>query len=203
MVASDAAWKLVSNYPSTDRKRQIYLTVKQRRAILKECSTALRDFLTIMAMCGARSGEIARAKVADYSRKDKTLRLVDYKNRKGEPRVRYIGLTDDAAVLVERHARLRIPTLPLFVNEFDREWNTKHWTLKFREAVQAARDAGVSIPNNTVPTCLRHSTITDWVNAGMTPGDVARTVGTSIVKIESNDYKGRETTSICAGIQVI
>jgi integrase len=204
MAASDNAWKLVPAYPNADKRREIYLTVPHRRAILKQCSAPLADFLTAIMHTGARAGEIARATVGDYGRRDRTLRLVNHKGRGGEPRVRHVGLTDQAVALIEKHAKLRMPGLPLFENECGRPWNSKHWSEQLREAVAATRKTGVELPaGRIVATCLRHSTITDWVRAGMNPGDVARTVGTSITKIDSNYFQGRDTSAIREAIRVV
>lgn len=204
MVASDNAWKLVPAYPNADKRREIYLTVTQRRAILKQCSPALADFLTAIMHTGARAGEVARATVGDYSRKDKTLRLVNRKGRGGAERVRHVGLTAAAVELIEAHARLRMPALPLLVNDQGREWNGKHWAASLRDAVTAARKAGADLPRGRiVATCLRHSTITDLVAGGINPGDVARLAGTSIAMIERNYFQGRDTSAIREAIRVV
>jgi integrase len=118
--------------------------------------------------------------------------------------VRHVGLTAAAVELLEAHARLRMPALPLLVNDQGREWNGKHWAASLREAVTAARKAGADLPRGRiVATCLRHSTITDLVAGGINPGDVARLAGTSIAMIERNYFQGRDTSTIREAIRVV
>ena len=112
----------------------------------------------------------------------KTLKVTTHKGRDGSPRVRHLYLTEDAINLIEPHARLRMKTLPLFVNESDRTWQKKHWGEGLRNSVAAARKT-VKLPEGIVAYSLGHAALTDWLRAGVNVADVANQGGTSIAMI--------------------
>jgi hypothetical protein len=132
--------------PVLVRRRLTEMTPEQRRLILAHCKPDLTDFLTAILYTAARPGDLAKATVGDFNAKEKTLRLVTNQGRHGTPRPYHADLTDDAAALIQRHARLRLKTLPLLVNEFDRPWQKKHWSAKLRAAVAAANAEGAKLP---------------------------------------------------------
>lgn len=202
LTPSDTAWRHVPAFPAADGRRDVYLTLEQRRAILAECPAALTVFLTALLHTAARPGELAAATVGDFNRKQKTLCLVSNKGRDGVPRARHVDLTDEAADLLAKHARLRMKTLPLLVNDQGNAWQKKHWAELLRRAVAAARKRG-TLPDDIVPYSFRHSVITDWLRGGMNVGDVAKQAGTSIVMISRTYYQPGDTRTIRAGIAVL
>lgn len=174
LAPSDTAWRNVPMFPAADGRRDVYLSVEQRRAILKVCPPALADFLLAILYTAARPGELAAAIVGDFDRKQKTLRLISNKGRDGAPRARQVDLIDTAVALFTKHSQLRTNTLPLLTNTEGRAWQKKHWAELLRRAVAAAREQGVMLPEGIVPYSFRHAAVTDWLRAGMNVGDVAK-----------------------------
>lgn len=120
-IGSDEAWKQVGQFPVKDGRRPSYLSVVQRRAILtacerektsqelaedraagrKEllyCTKDLADLLRGYFYTGARPGELARARVRDFSVRETKITLTSAKNKKGEARPRDFYLYEPDAV---------------------------------------------------------------------------------------------------------
>jgi integrase len=119
-ISSDEAWKKVGQFPVKDGNRPSYLSIVQRRALLaacerektpqelaedraagrKEllyCTKDLADLLLGDCYTGARPGELAKARVCDFSVREAKLTLTSAKNKKGEARPRNFYLYEPEA----------------------------------------------------------------------------------------------------------
>lgn len=182
-AGSDLAWKAVLPFRDVGRRRQCYLTLEQRRALLKALPPDLAIFIQGLMLTPCRPGELAAVTVSDFDRRQRTLRI---RKSKTEPRV--ITLSTDAAIHFEAAARGRIGDAPLFARILETEdgprlapWDKDAWKKPIRAAVAAA-----GLPADTVAYSLRHTAISDLVASGMDILTVARQAGTSVAMIDKH-----------------
>src|SRR5690606_40214058 len=60
------AWSKVKPEAGADRRRDLYLTREQRRALLDACADGLRDLVECVILTGCRAGDPARMRRSDY-----------------------------------------------------------------------------------------------------------------------------------------
>lgn len=170
-----AQWKAVKAYKDADGRREIYLDLKQRRALLSECSGSFRDLVEAAALTGARPGELASATRSQFEARTATLAL------SGKTGPRKVPLSPAAAALFKRVAKGKLPDAPLLSREDGSHWYRGDWSRKVRVAAEAAK-----LPPGVVLYTLRHCWITEALRGGMATLDVCRLVGTSLNMIEKN-----------------
>ncbi len=217
LIASDAAWRAVDAFPVQDGRRDVYLTMEQRRALLAACDRPktpkeleadtdlhwtnmdLGDFLRGLLLIGARPSELASARVSDFDARAKTLSLTHYKGKKGTPHTRAFPLDDPAALaFFTKMAKDKLPGAYLLTRADGSSWANDNGTLRqyWASGIRGARKlANVTlkredrIPGSATAYSMRHSKITDWLEAGETLQRVAAVTGTSIAMIEKNYFK--------------
>ena len=188
LVTSDNAWRKVRAFTNTRRIAQSDDSVlsaddrKRLRATAKEAFPALSGLLEVLLLTGARRVEVRRAKITDYDKKTKTLRLVNYKGAGSEGRERYLlaGPLGIDGILRDACAN-RIPKSgPLFVDpETGSEWAEAKLTRKFRELFN---EAGL---RHLAMNITRHSFISEAVSGGVDLFTLSQHCGTSIAMISS------------------
>jgi integrase len=115
-IESAHSWKSVGQFPVRDGRRNGYLTLDQRRALIAACEREkdgrelaadpdlawstpdLGDLLRGLFFSGARPGELVKAKVSDLDVRRESLTLTSAKNKKGEARRRDFLLFEPAAL---------------------------------------------------------------------------------------------------------
>lgn len=183
-AANPVAWETVDQLPNAERARDVFLDTDQRRALLDASPENLRQFLTGLLYTGARPGELARATVADFDARQKTLTLRSAKGRGAKIRTRAVPLTAAAVALFTEAARDKLPKAPLFTGPDGGAWTKMQTSRAMRPAVKAAR-----LPTATVPYSLRHAAVSEWLSGGINPVTVAKFAGTSMAMIEKHYYK--------------
>lgn len=166
-------WKLVRPFARAGRRRELFLDLAQRRALLAAASGALRDLIEGVMHTGARAGELRTALVEQFDPRTQCLVL---RGKTGERRV---ILHPAALPLFERLTRGRDRTAYLFTRDDGRHWAHSDWD----ELVRAAAGRA-GLPPGVCLYTLRHSFITEAILGGMTPLEVARIVGTSLAMID-------------------
>lgn len=217
LIPSDAPWKGVKPFPVQDGRRDAYLTLEQRQALLAACdrdktekeladdpdlkwtTPDLGNFLRGLLFVAARPSELAAARVADLDLRARTLSLTSYKGRSAEPRRRAFPLDEPAALaFFKKMAKDKLPGAYLMTLADGSCWASEsatlrqYWAAGFRAARRAANKVlskDHKIPANATAYSLRHSKITDWLEAGEALQRVAVVSGTSIVMIEKNYFK--------------
>jgi len=161
-------------FEKAGKRRELYLDLRQRRALLKAAAGPLRDLIEAAMLTGARAGELTSATVADFDARQRTLKL------SGKTGERTVSVQSDAALtLFKRLAKGRAATSYLLVRADGGQWKHSDWDELVREAATKAK-----LPAGVCLYTLRHSYITAALAARNTTLDVARQVGTSLVMID-------------------
>jgi len=177
---------LVTAYEGAAGRREIFLDIDQRRALLAAAATipcpptaepggALRDLIEAAALTGARPGELVGLPRSAFDSRTKAVR---FRGKAGE---RTVPLSPPALVLFARFAKSKLPAAPLLTRDDGKAWNASDWDEALRAAAKAAK-----LPAGTVLYSLRHSFITEALLGGMATLEVARLVGTSLAMIEKH-----------------
>jgi len=172
-VTADAAlpWRQVEKYDKADKQRDVYLTREQRRALIDACEGNLRDFVEAVALTGCRPGDLRAVTEWDYNSRIKT---VTFRAKTGYEQV---PLSDAAHALFSRLAKRKTPLAYLFVRDNGIRYKHREWTKPFKAAAEKALPKALA--KKTVMYALRHSFITDAIEAGMPVFEVARATRTS------------------------
>lgn len=178
-------WGDVKPHKGAHKRRDVFLDLAQRRALLEAASGAVRDLMQAVALTGARAGELTGAKVSQFDKRTGTMTFIGKTGRRDVP------LSPDAMTLFERLARSKLPGAYLCTRDDGKPWAHSDWDELVRAAAEAARvpEAGkepAKLPKKVCLYTLRHSFITQALTGGMSTLDVARLCGTSLVMIEKN-----------------
>jgi len=175
LVATDAGWKTVTPYPKAGKRRERFLDLADRRALLSHCADDLRELVTALLLTGARPGEIAAANVGDLSLRQGTMRL----SGKTGPRV--VTLSTEALKFFKAQSANKLPAAPLLADAFGHRWNKDSWKKRFKVAVRAAK-----LPDDVVLYAVRHTAISEFIAGGVSSFEVAQLTGTSTAMIDKH-----------------
>jgi len=176
-VSADAAmeWKAVEPFKDASKRRDLYLDLAQRRALLAASDGALHDLIAATMLTGARPGELVSARRSQYDARTETLYLT------GKTGTRPVSLSAAAVTLFNRLAKDKLPGAFLLTRSDGQAWQHSDWDELVRDAAAKA-----DLPKGTCLYTLRHSWITQAIGDGMNVLDVARLVGTSVAMIDKN-----------------
>jgi integrase len=176
-VSADIAieWKLVKPLPGGNKRRDLFLDLKQRRALLKTAKGAIRILIEGVALTGARAGELVNATTSQFDSRTKSMTFI------GKTGSRTVPLSPSAVSLFKQLANDKAPTDRLFVRDDGKPWAHSDWDELVRNAAAAAE-----LPTGTCLYTLRHSFITEALTKGLSTLDVARLTGTSVMMIEKH-----------------
>ena len=174
--SSEAAWQeALKPIRNADGRRTLYLDKGQRRALLKNVEAEAAPFVRALCLLPLRPGALAALTAGDYDRRTKELTIGQDKN--GKPR--RVRLPESAAELLAAQAKDKLPTAPSFMRANGAHWNRNSWKVPISAAVVAA-----GLDRGATAYTLRHSTITDLVQAGLPLLTIAQISGTSAEMIE-------------------
>jgi integrase len=178
-VASDAAWRSkLRPVKDANGRRDIYLDIDQRRALIAHAAPDLANFLRGLALLPIRPGALAAMVVSDFDPRLCTLRIG--KDKTG--RERRISLPDNTAQLFVKAIDGRQPGDPLLCRADGAAWTKDAWKKPLKQAAAIAE-----LPIGTVAYALRHSAITDLIALHkLDTMTVAQLAGTSLLMIEKN-----------------
>lgn len=168
-------WKAVKAHKNANKRRSLFLDIKQRRALVRAAEGAVRDLIEAAALTGARPGELAAAKRSQF---DARTGSMTFDGKTGE---RTIPLSPAATALFRRLAKGKLPHAHLLTDDEGRHWPHSGWDEGVRVAARKAK-----LPRGVVLYTLRHSWITEALKGGMATLDVARLSGTSLAMIDSH-----------------
>jgi integrase len=176
-VSADTAieWSSVEPHKDANKRRDLYLDLKQRRALLKVATGAIKDLIEAAMLTGARAGELTSALRNQFDQRTGTLTL---RGKTGERRV---PLSAAALKLFERLAKSKLPLAHLLVRDDGKKWNHSDWDELIRDAATKAE-----LPTGVCLYTLRHSFITTALQGGLAVSDVSLLVGTSAAMIQKH-----------------
>jgi len=173
---SEAAWQeALKPIPNANGRRTLYLDRKQRRELLDNTDEIAAPFVLALCLLPLRPGAVAALKAGDFDKR--TAELTIGKHKKGG--VRRIQLPQGTARLFSSATDGKQPEAPLFMRANGTAWDKNSWKRPISAAVAAAK-----LPAGATAYTLRHSTITDLVNAGLPLLTIAQLSGTSAEMIE-------------------
>lgn len=186
-----SAWQMVEPYANADGAREVFLTVQQRRALLEASPPELRAYLTGLVWTGARPGELAAARVADFDAAQGNITLRTRKGRGGRIRTRSVPLTAAGVAAFKAAARGKTPKAWLFTMPGGEPWHRSLTSRHVRAAVAAAnkKKAGALPAAGVCCYAIRHTVISEWLTAGIDGASVAKMAGTSMVMVERHYMK--------------
>lgn len=173
---TDAAWQeALKRVRNADRQRTLRLTREQRRLLLSGLPSDAAAFVGALCLVPLRPGAVASLNVADYDKRTRELTIG--KDKSGRPR--RILLPPNAAKLFAAQTKDKLPAAPLFSRGDGTRWNRDNWKRPISAAVNAA-----GLPAGTTAYTLRHSIISELVEAGLPLLTIAQISGTSVEMIE-------------------
>jgi integrase len=178
-VSSDIGWKSITAFKGVGRRRDVALDFAQRKALIENCPNDLSLLVKAMLLTGARPGELAKLTVADFNKKDGSIRINSTSH--GKTGFREASLSTAARQFFTEQAKGKLPAAVLLPRSDGTQWNKDSWKDLFKEAVKAAK-----LPEKTVMYSLRHTAISEMVMSGMDSLMVARLAGTSVTMIDKH-----------------
>jgi len=167
-------WALVKPF-KVDNRRDLFLDLAQRRALLSHATGGVRDLIEAVMLTGTRAGELTGAKRSQFDARTFSMTFI------GKTGKRSVPLSPPAVALFKRLAHDKLPAANLFTRDDGKPWAPSDWDKLVRDAASAAK-----LPAGVCLYTLRHSFITEAITGGLSPLDVARLVGTSLVMIDKH-----------------
>lgn len=176
-TTSDTAWKTkLRPVKNADGRREAYLDLAQRRALVAKASADLAAFIRALSLVPLRPGAMAALVAGNFDKRLNTLTIG--KDKSGEDR--RITLPSDTAAFFAEQAKNKLPAAALLARTDGSAWNKDSWKYPLKDAVIAAE-----LPLATTAYALRHSTITDLIALHkLDTLTVAQLSGTSLQMIE-------------------
>lgn len=178
-ATSDTAWKYkLSPFKNATGRRDCYLDITQRRALIANSPADLAALLRALSLVPFRPGAMASLTVGSF---DKRLGVLTVgKDKSGGDRK--INLPPATAAFFAEQAINKLPTAPLISQASGKFWDKDAWKGPFRKAATAAE-----LPAEATAYALRHSTITDLIALHhLDTMTVAQLSGTSVMMIEKH-----------------
>lgn len=178
-ATSDAAWKYkLTPIKNATGRRDCYLDISQRRALIASAPADLAAFLKALCLLPFRPGAMAALTVGSF---DKRLGVITVgKDKSGKDRK--ITLPPNTTAFFATLVKDKLPNAPLVARADGQFWNKDSWKYPFKDAVSAA-----NLPPAATAYALRHSTITDLIALHhLDTMTVAQLSGTSVLMIEKH-----------------
>lgn len=173
---TDAAWQeALRPIRNADKQRTLRLSRDERRKLLEALPGDARAFVRAMCLVPLRPGAVAALTVADFDKRSRELTIGTDKN--GKPR--RMLLPANAAEHFAAQTKDKLPAALLFARANGTAWNRDNWKIPISDAVAAAK-----LPAGATAYTLRHSIISELVEAGLPLLTIAQISGTSVEMIE-------------------
>jgi integrase len=173
---STKPWEAVSAFAKVAKGRaeNSYLTPEESHRLISHMNDDMATFTKALLLTGFRAGEIARVTAQDFDRKQGTLQV------NGKTGSRTVTLSTAAREFFASVSADKIGQAVLFQRADGLPWGKDYWKKCFTKARNAAR-----LPE-IVLYSIRHTAISNMINAGMDSHIVAKLAGTSTVMIDRN-----------------
>lgn len=193
-VTSDMAWRYaLEPIKNADGRRETYLEIGQRRALIEQAPEDLAAFIRGLSMLPVRPGALACLTVASFDERHGVLLIG--KDKAG--RDRKIKLPQQTAKFFAEQCRGKTPAAPLLARADGKPWDKDAWKKPLKAAaIAAGLDAAVTAYT------LRHSVITDLVTGGLDLLTVAQLSGTSVLMVERHygHHRAEHAAAALAGL---
>ena len=178
-ATTDAAWKTkLRPVKDADGRRDVYLDLAQRRALVAKAPADLACLLRGLSLVPLRPGAMAALVAGNFDKRLATLTIG--KDKQGQDRK--ITLPPATAEFFAEQSKGKLPAAPLLARADGSAWNKDSWKYPMKDAVIAA-----GLPGNVTAYALRHSTITDLIALHkLDTLTVAQLSGTSLAMIEKH-----------------
>lgn len=173
LASSTEQWDRVQSYQEVAKRRDVSLSMLDRKKLITAASPDLKVFLNAMLLTACRPGELAGCMVGDLD----PAGLLTVAGKTGR---RTIPISPKALALLKSSAGDRDLDEPLLTRS-GVAWTRFEWRDAFQEARRAA-----GLPEKVVMYSLRHVAISEMLVAGIDPMTVSKIAGTSIAMISSN-----------------
>jgi integrase len=178
-ISSDDAWRRVEPFEEADGARARYLTVAEAKRLLNACDPDFRRLAQAALATGARYGELATLRAADFNPDSGTIHVRTSKSGKG----RYIVLNDEGAALFRSLVAGKPGDVLLLVKADGSRWNKSH---QARPMTEACKRAKIKPPASF--HILRHTWASLAVMAGAPLMVVARNLGHADTRMVERHY---------------
>nr|WP_031198776.1 site-specific integrase [Mesorhizobium sp. L2C054A000] len=178
LITDDTAWRLVKPYRGTTAARVRFLSPNEQKALIAASNGAIRDLVSAALVTGARFGELARLRVSDYDRTNKSIFIAESKS--GKPR--HVPLPTGGADLLERLARDRPGTDPLLRQESGGAWAPSTYNRPWKALLAQAKLSDVTLHE------IRHTYASTMVRNGAPLIVVAEALGHSDTRMAEKHY---------------
>lgn len=175
-VGSDSGWRTVTAFRKVGSRRKHFLTIDQRRELIKHCPPELALLVEAMLHTAARPGELASLSSENFDKHAGTLTYL-----KGKTGERTITLSSKAIAFFKQQVKGMIGKASIFKQADGTDWNKDDWKKVFKEATKNA-----GLPPDVVMYSLRHTAISQMIEDGMDSFIVAKLAGTSVTMIEKH-----------------
>jgi integrase len=178
LVDDDTAWRLVKPYRGTTAARVRFLSPEEQKTLIAASNGAIRDLVSAALVTGARFGELARLRVADYDAANKSVFVAESKS--GKPR--HIPLPAGGAELFERLAQGRASGEPLLRQESGAAWAPATYHRPWKALLAQAGLFDVTLHE------IRHTYASTMVRNGAPLIVVAEALGHSDTRMVEKHY---------------
>jgi integrase len=141
-VTSNLAWHRVEAFHDVDRVGISYLSVAEAKRLINACPTDFRKIVQAALLTGARYGQLAELKVADFDSNDSTIRLRTRKGRGTEKTYRAVLTEEGVRFFKHVCAGLAAPDL-IFRKDDGTTWGKSH---QKRLMASACKNAKINPP---------------------------------------------------------
>lgn len=173
---TEAAWQeALKAIPDADGRRDRYLDRSERKRLLDNVEASGWAFTNALCLLPVRPGALAALTVADFDKRTSELTIRKDKNAKA----RKIEVSAAAAQLLTARSKDKLPGARIFMRSNGKAWDKETWNIPISAAANAAE-----LGNGITAYALRHSVITDLVNAKVPILTIAQIAGTSVEMIE-------------------
>ena len=179
-IASDSAWRRVEPFEGADAARVRYLTIAEAQRLINAADreSGFRVLIRGALATGARYGELAALRVADFNPDSGTVHIRTSKSGKG----RHIVLADEGIALFSAQAAGRAPRDLLLPKADASQWAPSHQNRPMCAACQGARIEPASFH------CLRHSYASHSIMNGAPLLVVAKNLGHADTRMVERHY---------------
>jgi integrase len=178
-VRSDDAWRRVEPFEEADAARVRYLTVAEAKRFLNACNPDFRRLAQAALVTGARYGELATLRAADFNPDSGTIHVRTSKSGKG----RHIVLNDEGAALFKSLSAGRPGDALLLAKDDGSAWDKSHQARPMAEACKRAK-----IKPSVSFHVLRHTWASHAVMAGGPLMVVGRNLGHADTRMVERHY---------------
>jgi integrase len=178
-VPSDDAWRRVEPFEEADAARVRYLTIGEAKRLINACDPEFRTLVQAALVTGARYGELAALRAADFNPNSGTVQVRTSKSGKG----RHVVLADEGASLFKSLAVGRPGGSVLLPKVDGSEWLKSHQSRPMAEACERAKiDPPISFH------VLRHTYASLAIMNGAPLLVVAKNLGHSDTRMVEKHY---------------